>query len=216
MKKRAIALILAMCGIGANHAASLKPARWDTAEGWRDLTIPIDSVSNSGADLISVVARGILDGNEVGLRLLIKRDMPPGIRGNKLNTLNASAFISRGIIIESIGDPTERLVKSLADAYSTERPRAPLRPAIPWTTIALEGDPGKVQSEFIRFKIFHDENDERGLYYELFVHVDIPEGKIALNEKDEEYRPAVIRGFFDQDGPPHNQRMNQTIPQPKP
>lgn len=192
--RRELALILAVFGVGSHEPTSLKPARWDTAEGWHDLTIPIDEVSKADSGPISVVAKGGLAGSAVGLRLLIKRDMPPGIRDGRPDT---SAFVAMGIVVEPIGDPTERLIDSLANAYSTERPRGRLRKTIPWTTIALEGDPRQIESERVRFKIFHDDNNDRGQYYELFVHVDLLRGEIALNEKDSEYRPAVIRGFVE-------------------
>jgi len=57
------------------------------------------------------------------------------------------------------------------------------------------GDPRKLQTEYVKFKIFHDDHDEHGEYFELFLHINIQGGFIALNEKDEEYRSSILKSF---------------------
>jgi hypothetical protein len=47
----------------------------------------------------------------------------------------------------------------------------------------------------LNFKVFHDDEDKLGLYFEMFLHIDIPGGYERFDEKDEEYRPNVLRSF---------------------
>jgi hypothetical protein len=88
-------------------------------------------------------------------------------------------------------------VESLASAYEVEPPQGALRRSIPLTVFALEGDPQQLESQHLNFKVFHDDTEERDQYYELFLHVDLPNGRVELHEKDPEYRTSVIRGFFE-------------------
>jgi hypothetical protein len=47
----------------------------------------------------------------------------------------------------------------------------------------------------LNFKVFHDDQDVLGLYFEMFPHVDIPGGYIRFDEKDEDYRENVVKSF---------------------
>jgi hypothetical protein len=63
------------------------------------------------------------------------------------------------------------------------------------TTIALDGDPSLIETEHLNFKVFHDDEDRLGLYFEMFLHVDMQSGYVRFDEKDEEYRANVVRSF---------------------
>jgi len=61
------------------------------------------------------------------------------------------------------------------------------------TSFALDGDPMLIETEHLNFKVFHDDEDKLGLYFEMFLH--IPSGYVRFDEKDEEYRENVLRSF---------------------
>jgi hypothetical protein len=63
------------------------------------------------------------------------------------------------------------------------------------TSIALDGDPMLIETEHLNFKVFHDDEDKLGLYFEMFLHVDIPSGYVRFDEKDEGYRENVVKAF---------------------
>jgi hypothetical protein len=52
-----------------------------------------------------------------------------------------------------------------------------------------------IETEHLNFKVFHDDDDKRGLYFEMFFHDDIPTGNVRLGEKDEEYGANVVESF---------------------
>jgi hypothetical protein len=52
-----------------------------------------------------------------------------------------------------------------------------------------------VRSEHLNFKVFHDDEDKLGLYFGMFLHVDIPSGYVRFDENDEEYRENVVKSF---------------------
>lgn len=63
------------------------------------------------------------------------------------------------------------------------------------TCIALDGNPALINTEHLNFKVFHDDQDELGLYFEMFLHVHVPAGYVRFDEKDEEYRDNVVKAF---------------------
>jgi hypothetical protein len=52
-----------------------------------------------------------------------------------------------------------------------------------------------IEGEHLNFKVFHDDEDKIGLYFEMFLHVDVPSGYVRLDENDEEYRENVVKSF---------------------
>jgi hypothetical protein len=67
--------------------------------------------------------------------------------------------------------------------------------ALDLTSFALDGDPLLIETEHLNFKVFHDDEDKLGLYFEMFLHIDIPSSYVRFDEKDEEYRENVLRSF---------------------
>ncbi len=187
-------LLIALLAMACNPPRDRQSARIETDEGWQTLVLPIVETSRTSEGRYGILAKGDLSGREVGIRVLLKSNMPPGLVGEEIVP---DAVIAEGVLVESLGDPTIRLVGELAAAYKVDLPSGPIRKAIPWTTIALGGDPRNVESEYVRFKVFHDDSEERGQYYELFLHIDLPEGLLAITEKDQDYRKNIVLGFFE-------------------
>ena len=118
--------------------------------------------------------------------------MKPGI---VKSGIDMTAFYDKGVIIRAINGVPRDLVDVLSEVYIT-----PVRNAVPLhqldlTSIALDGDPMLIETEHLHFKVFHDDENKLGLYFEMFLHVDIPSGYVRFDEKDEEYRENVVRSF---------------------
>ena len=169
-------------------------AHFDTTDGWHDLVIPITSYSVQPSGVHEIIALGEMSDRQVGLRLLIEPTIRPGILDGEIDS---SAFVREGITLVSIGMPTQHLVEVLAGAYEVPHTPGQLRSSLRFTVFALQGDPRELATQHVNFKAFHDDVDEHGEYYELYIHVDIPEARVAIREKDTEYRSAVIQTFFD-------------------
>lgn len=169
-------------------------ARFDTSEGFQNLVIPVASHGRTPSGSLSIVAVGALSGREIGVRLRVDPSTRPGIVDGQID---ASSLAPDGVFLESLGPPTQGLVEVLAAAYEIPLPSGGLRKSIPLAAFALEGDPRRIEAEHVNFKVFHDEREERGQYYELFVHIDLPARRVEIREKDPDYRASVIRGFFE-------------------
>ena len=109
--------------------------------------------------------------------------------------IDRNAFYGEGVVVKGIGEITRHLADVFAEVYIIPITKAePLR-QLDLTSFALDGDPMLIETEHLNFKVFHDDDDKRGLYFEMFLHVDIPSGYVRFDEKDEEYRENVVRSF---------------------
>lgn len=94
-----------------------------------------------------------------------------------------------------MGDLTRHLADVLSEVYILPVGIAEPLQQLDLTSIALDGDPMLIETEHLNFKVFHDDEDKLGLYFELFLHIDIPAGYVRFDEKDEEYRANVLKSF---------------------
>ena len=157
------------------------------------VTVVVDIGTRFGNDRsLTITAQGMHRGRHVGLEIRIKAGMKPGLIGDEIDK---TAFYPQGIIIRRIGDTTRHLADVFAEVYIAPISNAEPLQELDLTSFALDGDPTLVETEHLNFKVFHDDSDALGLYFEMFLHIDIPEGFIRLDEKDEEYRENVVKSF---------------------
>jgi hypothetical protein len=118
--------------------------------------------------------------------------MNAGIVGGEVDT---TAVYDGGVIVRGLDEMTGRLADVFAEAYTIPSTDAGPLPQLNLTSIAIEGEPKLIETEHLNFKIFHDDEDRLGLYFEMFLHVDIPSGYVRFDEKDQEYRENVVKSF---------------------
>jgi hypothetical protein len=80
------------------------------------------------------------------------------------------------------------------ELYGTKQAPKGMKKATEFTAISLEGDPRHLANELTKTKLFFESNAE-DQEAELFLNIDLKKGKLYLNEKDEEYRAAVVRAL---------------------
>lgn len=161
-------------------------------EGFVDMVFRIRDthVDEKGWTTLTVDAKN--KGEKVGFKLAVRPDMRPGIVGNDIDR---TAFSPKGIILLRDGKTSDALLRAFESLYEVPRRESEFRNRAEVTAFALSGDPRKLKTDYVKFKIFHDDQDERGEYFELYLHVNIPGGVVALNEKDQEYRHTVLKGL---------------------
>ena len=157
-----------------------------------DVRVPIVGTRFSSDRSLTIRAEGTHRGRSVGLEITVKCGMKPGLRGDEIDK---TAFYRNGIIVRGLGNNTRHLADLLSDVYITPIGTPEPLNQLDFTSFALDGDPMLIESEHVNFKLFHDDSDTSGLYFEMFLHIDLPEGYVRLDEKDEEYRPTVVNSF---------------------
>ena len=169
---------------------SVKPLQIDNGdeEGWgADIRLSIVSrEENDTAKTYKVVST--YEGKEVGLSIIIPK-AKEGAKG-----------FGHGLSLKSIGTPSDNLLSTLSKLYK-QRADTVLQftPVISVNYVNLkefaksltgqEGEPYTVANEYKLF--FEDETGND--YAELYLNVNPQENWVELREKDEEYRPIVIK-----------------------
>jgi hypothetical protein len=157
-----------------------------------DVRVPIVSVQCATDGAAKITAQGTYRGRPVGIEIEIQGQMRPGIVDDDFDT---TAVYENGIVIRAIGDSTQRLADVFSEVYIIPVKDAEPLYELDLTCIALDGDPALIETEHLNFKVFHDDEDKRGQYFEMFLHIDIPLAYVRLNEKDEDYRENVVKSF---------------------
>lgn len=131
-------------------------------------------------------------GTIVGFKAAIQPEMRPGFVGLEVDR---TAFYPASIMLMRDGEKSDALLRAFESLYKHPVREIKFRELSKVTSFALEGDPRKLKTEPVKFKIFHDEEDEHGEYFELYFNIDLPGGILILKEKDEDYRATILKGL---------------------
>jgi hypothetical protein len=102
----------------------------------------------------------------------------------------------KGVTFKRIGIESDLLIQALANLYEMDPP-ARMRDQESFTALALHQGGLDINSEGVKIKLFGRDGDPfvENDYYESFFNVDLPEGFVYWNEKDNDYRAPLIRGL---------------------
>ncbi len=103
----------------------------------------------------------------------------------------------RGVRFLRSGTESDRLISAISELYgSRELPRKMVDEET-FTAIALHQGQLDMENEPVRLKIFGKDGEpfDENAYYESFFNVDIPNGFVNWNEKDPDYRKALLEAL---------------------
>lgn len=157
-----------------------------------DVQIPIVALDFASDGTATIIAQGDYRGHAAGVEIWIRGLMKPGLVDGDVD---ATAFYDKGIVLRAANHKTGHLAVIFSELYKTSVAAAEPLPQLDLTCIALDGNPVSINTQHLNFKVFHDDEEKLGLYFELFLHVDVPAGYVRFDEKDEEYRENVVKSF---------------------
>ena len=111
------------------------------------------------------------------------------------------AVVERLKVAASIGVKQveqSRLVRALAALYGLSQERRRMRARETFTAIALHQGEIDVEAQPVKLKLFgRDAESLPGEYNESFLNIDLVNGLIFWNEKDQEYRMPLVHSLSD-------------------
>jgi hypothetical protein len=199
MRKTAVVLgllALSACAPAPQSTPTLQATQLGIAGegGFVDLTFGIKAVDcpNPEGDCV-ITAGSEYRGSSVGLAIAVRGGMKPGIKGAEIDR---AGFMRDGIVFSSVGPESDRLLATMASLYDIKVPGGRFAPRVAATSFALGGDPAKIQTEPLKFKVFFNDAGGEDEYAELYVNIDLRKHSVELAEKDPEYRNAVVRALW--------------------
>lgn len=107
---------------------------------------------------------------------------------SKQSVLNMRSGI---VILRSLGEKSDMLLKALDEIYETKLSPARMVAQIELSAISLDGDPGDLDAGPAMIKLFNETEE----YAELFLNVSLQTKRMQLREKDPEYRESIVKGL---------------------
>ena len=138
--------------------------------GFVDLVLATREVTFEASGKCTIEAAGVFEGKSVALAITLR---------------GAQATYS------SVGAESDALLAAMAKLYELPNSKATFTSGVTAAAMPLEGDPKRLRTEAVKYKVFFSEADEEK-YAELYTNVNLTAGNVELFEKDPEYRENVI------------------------
>ena len=172
----------------------MRPVSGD--EGAR-LVLAADAIELGTDGEVNAVARNKFEGHEAAFRLRIKGGMQPSRVAGAVNPL--AHVEPDAVVLSSMGEATEKFVQAVAVALEQEIPPSKSR----WKKMFDKGGGGgEVRFAALLVTREGDATYPRTLHLklfcdggELYLDLDCVQKRVALAEKDLEFRPAVWRAL---------------------
>ncbi len=161
-------------------------------EGWQDFILTITQKKLLKTGYWDLICEAKYKGQIVGIRIYIFEGLEPGIVEGGLDN---TKFVREAVKIESIGEESDNFIKIVSSLYEQEISENFTNELLSYTVFPLNEAKADLNNGQFKFKIFFDDNDEKGLYSEIYLNANFPNGTIELNEKDEEYRENIIKSM---------------------
>lgn len=158
-------------------------------EEWVDLQFEVTEVDDSHPEALVLRVEAMHADRRIGFELGFPKQWdhtPEGAVGDFGAYQSTLAIVSRS----GAGDS---FLATLSALYENAAPATAMRPITEAYAISLEGNPEIVKTSPARLKLFFGwEEGSATPYGELYLNLDLPNRVLGLNEKDPEYRPAIL------------------------
>jgi hypothetical protein len=165
-----------------------------SVDGFVDLTFRITNLVDDGQHyhlhLAASHARC-----PVGMDVVVVRGVQGGFN-SKMELVKKNVY-RKGVRFLRSGVESDQLISAISDLYGFDESPTRMVDEETFTAIALHQGSLDMDSEPVKLKIFGKDGEpfDEGAYYESFFNVDLPNGFVYWNEKDPDYRKALLQAF---------------------
>jgi hypothetical protein len=163
-------------------------------EGFVDLTFQIlDLMEDEEYYRFNLAAS--FDNEEVGMGVVVRKGMKAGFDANM--DLDRRHVYRKGVRFFRAGERSDRMIAAINRLYGSNDASSRMIGEEQFTSIALHQGEIDMASQPVKLKIFgrDDEPFDEDAYYESFFNIDLPQGLVFWNEKDQDYRIPLLRGM---------------------
>ena len=153
-----------------------------TNEGYNNIPLNIVAQTSQDGYLVNKI-QAMSKSDTLELIVSLKEGIPAGDEGS------GNGLLTDGIIFESTGTKSDRLLTALAQKYQLNSGKLTMKSKQAFTCANLNDAPVDYQSGTPKFKIFIGNKQEVA---ELYVNFDFKKSIVFLNEKDPQYRDALL------------------------
>jgi len=168
-------------------------------EGFVDLTFEIVDLAEDDAFFRFHLASSF-EGEVVGMGVVLRKGVGPGF-DEDMDLIQENVY-RQGVRFYSAGEQSDRLVRAIAKLYGYDAAARRMIAEEAFTAIALQQGEIDLAAHPVRLKIFGRDADpiDEDRYYESFFNVDIANRLVFWNEKDQDYRNALLAALTRSEG----------------
>ena len=159
-------------------------------EGFHDLIFYVQEQKQLPDGSQSIRGAGTYKGRQLGLEVVLGQTWKGGTPSKDIPL----TIYSGTLAYHSTGLESDAFVQVLDELYGTKLSPKGMAKETRFTGMALEGNPGDLSKGPVKIKTFFD-NGKEGEHAEFFTDVNLAAHRLEMHEKDEEYRPAVVRAL---------------------
>lgn len=138
------------------------------------------------------------DGVILGMDVAIRMDIKAGF-DTEMNIVKDHVY-HEGVTFIRSGPESDRLIARIASLYGLPHAGDGMISKESFTAIALHEGEISLRTGAVKIKLFGRDGEpfDQTAYYESFFNIDLVNGFVAWNEKDQEYRQPLINGLTKQ------------------
>jgi hypothetical protein len=140
----------------------------------------------------TITAKGQHKETVVGFRLRIKEGIKPGLINGEIDN---TSWAVKGVTISSIGKASNDFVKVVSELYDIKTDKDFTDNPLVFTCLSLNTESAYLKKGYFRFKLFFDDTNRSGIYTEMFLNINLPEGFIEILDIDPEHRGPNIKAM---------------------
>lgn len=163
-------------------------------DGFVDCVFRISDLVES-SDFFNFHLSASSEGTVLGMDVAVRKDIQAGF-DTEMNLIKDHVYRA-GVIFVRSGTESDRLIARIAALYGLPSTCGYMISRESFTAIALHQGQIDLRSEPVKIKLFGRDGEpfNENVYYESFFNVDLPNGFVNWNEKDQEYRGPLVRGL---------------------
>ena len=135
------------------------------------------------------------EGTPLGIKVKVRKDIKAGLDA-ETNLIKDHVY-REGVVFIRSGEESDRLIARLASLYGLPSAEIEMIPSETFTAIALHQGEIDLRTQPVKIKIFGSDQEpiDEEMYYESFFNIDLANGFVYWNEKDQDYRKPLIRSL---------------------
>jgi hypothetical protein len=162
-------------------------------DGWQDLVFDITESNKIENKIWTFVCKAKHKDIIVGFRLFIIDKIEPGIVNDEIDE---TRFVQEGLSIIGIGEESDNFINVISSLYGIKSTQKFTKQKLLYTVFPLNDSVAKLEKGKFKFKVFYDDADEKRLYSEFYINIDLSKKILELNEKDKDYRENILKAFM--------------------
>jgi hypothetical protein len=162
-------------------------------DDWVDLIFDITESSKIENEVWTFVCKAKFENSTVGFRLFINDNIEPGIINDKIDSAN---FVQDGLSIMGIGKESDDFINAISSLYGMQSIHKFTSQKLIYTIFPLNNKVAKLEKDKFKFKVFYDDSNEKNLYSEFYINIDLNNKILEFNEKDQDYRENILKAFI--------------------